>query len=351
MEVKRLWMVLLLLLTLPGPALAAARPTMTMAELAFYSGADRQQLLEEGARREGKLTFYTSGAFDSIVSPILAAFKKKYPFVTVDMWRGTSPEVASRTMEEAKAGRNMVDVIEGTQVAMIVLQRVGLVQPFASPQFAQIEEEAKTTVPGGVVAVAYRSSGIGFGYNTKLVSKDQLPKTYEDLLNPKWKGKLAIAGSNTGAGWLGAVKNSGGEELLKKIAAQNYPVQMVSAMALVQIVATGEYAASPTLIDANVYVTKLKGAPMDWTPLEPVRVNIGQIAIAKKAQNPYAAMLFTDFQISKEVGEILRVRSYDSFRRDVAPVGQRYKKYFGVDTAEEIVAEEALFKKLFISKQ
>jgi iron(III) transport system substrate-binding protein len=200
---------------------------------------------------------------------------------------------------------------------MIVLQRVGIVQPFFSPQFAQIEDEAKTTVPGGVVAVAYRSSGIGFGYNTKLVSKDQLPKTYQDLLNPNWKGKLAIVGSNTGAGWMGAIYHSYGEELLKKIAAQNYPVQMVSAMALAQIVATGEYAASPTLIDANVYVYKLKGAPVDWHPIEPVRVNIGQIAVAKNAQNPYAALLFTDFQISKDVGEIIRVRSYDSFRRDV----------------------------------
>jgi len=331
--------------------MAAVRQNMTMAELAFYTGSDRQQILEEGARKEGKLTFYTSGSFDTIVSPILAAFRKKYPFIIVDMWRGTSPEVASRAIQEAQAGRYMVDVIEGTQVAMIVLQRVGLVQPFTSPQFTQIEDEAKTAVSGGVVAVAYRSSGIGFGYNTKLISKDQLPKTYEDLLNPKWQGKLAIAGSNTGAGWLGAIyHSSGGEELLKKIAAQNHPVQMVSAMALVQIVATGEYAASPTLIDANVFVTKLKGAPVDWTPLEPVRVNIGQIAIAKKAQNPYAALLFTDFQIGKEVGEILRVRSYDSFRKDVAPVGQRYKKYFGADTAEEIVAEEALFKKLFITK-
>jgi len=349
MNVKRLW-IFLLLLTLPGPCLAAARPTMKMAELAFYTGADRQQILEEGARREGKLTFYTSGSSD-LVSPILEAFQKKYPFIKVDMWRGSGSDVASRPLEEAKAGRDIVDVIEGTQVTMIVLQRMGLVQPFVSPHFAQIEDEAKTTVSGSVVAVAYRSSGIGFGYNTKLVSKDQLPKTYEDLLNPKWNGKLAIAGTDTGIGWMGAIKHSsGGEELLKKIAAQNYPVQMISAVALVQIIATGEYAASPTLIDANVYMSKLKGAPVDWAPLEPVRVNLGKIVVAKKAQNPYAAMLFTDFEISKDVGEIIHVRSYGSFRKDVPPVGQRYKKYFGADTTEEIMAEEAMFKRLFITK-
>ena len=245
----------------------------------------------------------------------------------------------------------MVDVMEGTQVAMIVLQRVGILQPFFSPNFTQIEDEAKTPAAGGgVLAVAYRSSGIGFGYNTKLLSKDDLPKTYHDLTDPKWKGKLAIAGSNTGVGWMGAVYRNHGVDLLKKIAAQNFPVQMVSAMALVQIVATGEYAGSPTLTDANVHEAKLRGAPMAWIPLEPVFAQLGQIAVAKYAPNPHAALLFADFQISREVGEILRVRSYDSFRKDVAPVGQRYKKYFGVDTAEAVVEEEVMFKKIFLSK-
>ncbi len=80
-------------------------------------------------------------------------------------------------------------------------------QPFLSPNLAQIEDEAKTNATsGGVLAVAFRSSGIGFGYNTKMLSKDQAPKTYQDLIDPKWKGMLAIVGGGgTGSGWMSAI--------------------------------------------------------------------------------------------------------------------------------------------------
>ena len=98
---NRLYVVVLLVVavTVPGYCLAAISKPVTMVELSLYNGDYRQRILEEGAKKEGKLTFYTSGSFETIVSPILEAFKKKYPFIKVDMWRGTSPEVASRAME------------------------------------------------------------------------------------------------------------------------------------------------------------------------------------------------------------------------------------------------------------
>jgi len=352
MKMKRLYVVLFLVLgmTMPGYCLTAAKKPGTMAELAMYRDADRQQILEEGARKEGKLMFYTTGSFQTFVGPIIEAFKKKYPFIKVDVWRTSNAPLMSRATEEFKAGKHTMDVVEGTQSTMVVMQQVGIVQPFISPNLAQIEDEAKTNATGGgALAVAFRSSGIGFGYNTKMLSKDQLPKTYQDLLDPKWRGKLAIAGS-TGVNWLSAIYRNLGEDLLKKIAAQNFPVQMVSAVALVEIVAAGEYVASPTLIDATVYVSKLKGATVAWVPLEPVRVLTGQIAVAKHAPNPHAALLFADFEISKEGGEILRGLGYGSFREDVAPVGQHYKKYFGIDTMEAVREEQDLFNKLFLKK-
>lgn len=336
---------------LPGAAVSAPKKPMTPAELFLYKGADRQHILEEGAKKEGKLTFYTSGILKQAVNPVVAAFEKKYPFIKVEVWRASSGPLISRASEEYKSKRYLMDVMEGTQTNMLFLQEVGVVASYYSPNFASLEEEALTPGPGGgSYATAFRSSGIGFGYNTKMITKDQLPKTYQDLADPKWKGKLAIAGSDTGVNWASAVNASAGEEVLKKIAKQNFPVHMVSAQAMLDMIANGEYAGSPSIFDSHVVGMKKKGAPVAWVPLEPVRVNLGQLAIAKNAPHPHAALLFADFETSRESAEIHRTVGYDNFRKDVPPLEQRYKKYFGKDTVEAATAEHEIFNRLFVKK-
>jgi len=334
-----------------GHCLAAGNKPSTVAELALYKGADRQKILEEGAKKEGRLTFYTSGTME-VINAAIAAFKKKYPFIKdVNMWRASSAPLMSRATEEFKSGKHMMDVMEGTQSNMLVLQKVGIVQPFILPQFAQMEEEAMTSAPGGgVFAVAFRVSGIGFGYNTKLISKDQLPKTYQDLLDPKWKGKVAIAGSDAGVNWVSAIYRNHGMDLLKKIADQDFPVHMIAGQAMIDLIISGEVPVSATIYDSNAYAAKQKGAPVGWVPLEPVRVNVGQIAIAKNAPNPHTALLFADFEISKENAEIYRKGGYGNFRTDFADMEKRYKKYYGEDTVESIREEHDLFQKLFLKK-
>jgi hypothetical protein len=159
---------LAVMMIFPGQALSAAKKPATMAELAMYKGADRQQILEEGAKKEGALTFYTSGILKQAVNPVVEAFQKKYPFIKVDIWRASITELVSRSSEEFKAGRQLFDAMEGTQTNMLVLHKLGIVQPFLSPNLAQIEDEAKTNATGGgVLAVGFRSSGVGFGYNTR----------------------------------------------------------------------------------------------------------------------------------------------------------------------------------------
>jgi len=344
---SHLVLVLAILSSLPCPILAAAKKPVTLAELALYKGTDRQQILEEGARKEGKVTLYTSGT--QAVNPVTEAFEKKYSFIKVDSWRASSAPLISRTVEEFRSGRYAFDVMEGTQSNMMVLQELGIVQAFYVPNLIFMEEEGMTPAPGGgVYAVALRSHGVGFGYNTKLVSKAQLPRTYQDLLDPRWKGKLAVAASDTGPNWAGTIYHKYGEELLRKIAAQDFTIHTVSALTLLDMIVNGEYPASPTIFDSAVFGRKQKGAPVAWVPLEPVRVNVGQVALAKHAPHPYAALLFADFKISKESAVIHRGLGYDNFRKDVLPIEQRYKKYFGQDTIEEVKEEHDLFNRLFM---
>lgn len=331
-------------------AFSAPKKPATMAELALYKGQDRLQILEEGARKEGKLTFYTAGALQA-VRPVVDAFERKYPFLKVEVWRMSGGPMISRAIEEYKTGKYLVDAIEGTQNIMFVAQESGIVQPFYSPNLTQIDEEAITSASGnGASAVAFRLSGVGVGYNTKLISADQLPKTYQELLDPKWKRKMVIGGGDTGVNWVALLYHTFGEEFLKKIVKQEFVMQMVTSTALLDLIVSGEYALSPVIIDSHVFAKQKSGAPVAWVPLEPVRVNLGQLALAKHAPHFHAALLFADFELSKASGEIQQSTGYDSFRKDLPPLGQHYKKFFGNPSAAGIKEEYDIYNRLFITK-
>ncbi len=192
-----------IVLLLAASVFGAQKKPTTAAELALYTGPDRQQLLEEGARKEGKLVFYTVGIINQAVRPVVDAFQKKYPFIKVDIWRAGSNDLLPRLLEEYRAGKHQCDVIEATQLLSILMYKQGMIQPFTSPALKSVQEDAIIKAPGqGAYEVAFRENGLGLGYNTKLISKAQVPKTYQDLLDPKWKGKSGIAGSETGIyGW------------------------------------------------------------------------------------------------------------------------------------------------------
>lgn len=333
---------------LPDCGFTAAKKPSTLAELALYKGADRQQILEEGAKQERALTFYTSGTESQ---RIVDAFEKKYPFIRVERWRSSIAEQISKTVEEFKSGKHLFDAMESTQTSMTVLQEMGIAQPFYSPNFLQLEEEALTRAPGGgAFAAAFRLLGIGFAYNTKLLKKELAPKTYQDLLDPKWKGKLAIVGTDSGVSWAACIYRAYGEDLLKKIAKQEFTIHMVSALALLDQIINGEYFGSPTITDAQVFTRRQKGAPVAWLPLEPVRVNVGQIALAKHAPHPHAALLFADFELSTESAEIHRNLGYSSLRKDIPATEVRYKKLFGEVSMERIKEEHEVFNRLFLKK-
>ena len=330
-----------------GIATAATTKPPTVAELALYKGADRQQILEEGAKKEGKLTFYSSLTW---ARQLADAFQKKYPYIKVDVWRASSENIMPRLLEEHKAGKYVADVVEITQVAGIVMEQLAVLQPFFSPNLAYVDEGAITRTPSGdVLRAAFRASGIGLGYNTKLITRDQVPKTYRDLLDPKWKGKMAITGTDTGLYMMEASLDTFGEDFVKQLAKQEFDVHMVSARALLDMIINGEYAMSPSIFDAHVIESKKKGAPVDWMPLEPVHVNLGQIVLPKTRPHPYASMLFIDFELSKEAAELYKSAGYNSTRKDV-PALIPYKKHYGAESLKDVKETQALFNKLFMKK-
>jgi iron(III) transport system substrate-binding protein len=323
----------------------------TGAELALYKGSDRQQLLEAGAKEEGKLTFYTSVILNPAGRALVAAFEKRYPFIKVNIWRSGSRGIITRLTEEYRARQPKCDVVESSQTVHMMIKKIGIAQPYDSPNVASFVKEALTQAPGGgLYSVAVRGSGISLGYNANLIGKDEkLPQTYEDLLDLKWKGRMAIAGSNTGVNWMAAMLSSYGEDLVRRIAQQKHDVHMISGRAILDLVIAGEYALSPTVFDTQAGQAKGSGASIEWIPLEPVPFNLGQVALPKKAPNPHAAMLFVDFLLTRKSAEIYKSAGFNIFHKGFTG-GKPYKKYFGAETLDEVKRNSELFKKLFLKK-
>ncbi len=286
----------------PAPA---AQPSgsvkqLSVAELAAYQGADRQKLLEEGARKEGTVTWYTSLAGD-IVDRHAEAFKAKYPFLKVEIFRGAENELVTKATQETSAGQPSFDVIESQISAIKLLFDAKLMAPYFSPNVGVPEDFKTKTAAGLYESATDRVSLISFGYNTTLIPDSAVPKKLEDLMNPAFSGKLQVTGTTTGQRWVGMVLNQMGEEKGKQWLAQfatqqKVKVQQVSGQALLDLIAKGEVPASPTIFKDHVDLAAVqKKAPVKWVPLEPAVGNTGQVGMALKAPHPYAALLYIDY--------------------------------------------------------
>ena len=296
----------------PGGA-ARAQDAEDVARIAQYQGEDRSKMLEDGARAEGELLIYSTG---TQVQPLIDAFQQKYPFIKVQLYKAGSAEVGRKVYEEYQAGHYVVDGFELASHGLVVPREVGALAPFYSPEAANYPDAAKER---GGHWIVVRESYTGLGFNTDLIKPEDAPKTYDDLLDPKWKGKLAMSGTlATVTNWVGMLELTKGDEFVQKLGAQDIRVYDVSGRALANLMISGEVAISPTIYDSHVAESVGKGAPLEWRALGPVPVTATAVAIAARAPHPHAMMLFTDFLLSKEAQEIYGSIGYASARTDMA---------------------------------
>lgn len=340
-------------LAFAGSVAAAGKPT-TVAELALYRGPDRQKILVDGAKKEGKLTFYTSNTW---MRKIAEAFGKKYPFIKVAVWRSGSKKLLKRVSEEYSARRFIADVVEASFEGIAPLHRAGVLQEHYSPEMVHYGDHVKRTGKKGVYFWADRELYISLGFNTKIIPPDKAPKKIEDLLDPKWKGKMSIAGTNTGIRWVGILLGEMGREYLDKLGRQQIRTQNISGAALAGLVVSGEVPLSPTIYNSNIFTAKKKGAPVEWRPLEPVITSVGYSGLPGNAPNPHSALLFLDYLHSKE-GALVGIKGgLASPRGDMGSLEQKFKKvylenkYSVEDLAKNFPKWEKLMRRLFSGKR
>jgi iron(III) transport system substrate-binding protein len=318
-----------------------ARAQGVSADVALYAGADRMQRLIEGAKKEGVVSLYASAPPDDLAG-LTNAFSKKYD-IKVRLWRSSSENVLQRGVAEARAGRFEADVFETNGTEMEFLQREKILQEVKSPLIADI-------APAAVLPhrewIGTRVNAFVAAYNTKLVRKDELPKSYADLADPRWKGRLGIEANDFD--WFAAVMKALGEEqglkLFRDIAERNGLSMRKGHTLLANLVISGEVPFALTVYQYKAEQLKNSGAPIDWLALSPTMARLQGIGLSRRAPHPHAAVLFIDFMLS-EGQDILA-------KRDFSPTNQRLKsalaglplKMMDADTSQD---EGDKWQKLF----
>ena len=277
------------------------------ASLLRYEGADRLQKALPAAKKEGSLALYTSFA-EKDLPPLLGAFEKRYG-IKVKVWRSASEKVLQRAVVETGAGRHDFDVVHTSALEMEAMVREKVLQPVAPAHGVELLAGAQRPHRGWTAT--YLSFWVQ-AYNTNLVRKEDLPRTYQDLLDPKWKGKLGIEARVPE--WYATIAMDMGEEkgikFFRDLVAKNGISVRGGHTLLNNLVIAGDVPLALTMYQYITEGAKRKGAPVDWFVLEPVVGRMSGVGIARNVQHPNAALLFYEFMLSTEAQQLLLELDY-----------------------------------------
>jgi iron(III) transport system substrate-binding protein len=263
---------------------------------ALYQGSDRQERLVAAAQKEGEVYIYHATPLEDL-SPITDAFTKKYG-IKVKLWRSGSEAILQRVVTEARGGRFDADVVQSPAPQMEALHREQLLQAIKSPVQNDLIPDA---VPAHKEWAGAFVNVFVAAYYTPKIKKADLPKSYDDLLDPKWKGMLGIEADNSP--WLATVIDKlgaqKGQKLFNDIGATNGMSLRKGHTLLANLIASGEVPLGLTAPLYKVKQLKDKGAPIDWFVLQPFIGQFSSVGVLKKAPHPNAAILFYDFLLSE----------------------------------------------------
>ena len=258
------------------------------------------QALIDAAKKEGEVTWYTTSIVDQFVRPAAQAFEKKYG-IKVNFIRSNAIEIELRVSNEAKAGRIQADLVDGTTTS-ITLKKMNLVEKWTP----NVDLPERYKDPEGYW-MASQEYVLMPGYNTDMIPKGTEPKTFEDLLNPKFKGKMVwntTPSSSAGQGFVGLVLMEMGEEkgraYLAQLAKQDIAGMKAAARQVLDQVVAGEYAIALQIFHNHTTISQARGAPVYFLKVEPGLGVVLPMSVLKNAPHPNAGKLLFDFILSEE---------------------------------------------------
>ena len=333
--------------------LAAAGVAVALALGANVSCAADAALIA-AAKREGSVVWYTSLIIDQLVRPAVDAFEKEYG-VKVQYVRSDQTEIVLRLVNEAKAGGVKADVFDGIG-NVPALKREGLVLKWL-PDIAKDMPPQYSDAEGYWIATNFFAMTPGF--NTDLVPRGTEPRTMRDLLDPKWKGKMAWSSNPTATsapGFIGVALTEMGEtegmNYLRQLSQQKISSAKVSARQILDQVIAGEYSIALQIFNNHPGISAAKGAPVDWIPMAPGLSVLQVTGVTKDGPHPNAGKLLVDFLLSDKGQTIFREADYLPVSSHVAPKdpslkpdGTRFRALFL--TSEQLDAVMPKWVKVF----
>jgi iron(III) transport system substrate-binding protein len=310
--------------------------------------------LMEGAKKEGgKVVVY-----GSLESGTVDAIKKAFEVrtgLTLEYWRASATKVMDRALSEYRAGRPLYDVVLTNAAPMEIMKKEGIFAKYESPLHAEFPKEIVDK--DGILGPAYRSNVVSILINTKMVKLEEAPKTLEDLLNPKWKGKLAMPDPTqhtTTTSWLANLEHVlGGKESAGKFIralGATKPFLVESFIPSAQAVVRGE---RPLAISYVKYVLIYgrDGAPIDYVRLPKLLGEGHHVALAAKAPHPNAGKVFIDYFLDGESMRTMAEMGEFVTRKGVYPPIRDAAKLKWIDmsemTKEEFAVKKEEYKKIF----
>ena len=293
--------------------------------------------LVEGAKKEGKMVFYSSLNVEDN-NGLLKRFEEKYPFIKTELNRLTADRLLIRFQSEARAKKPIADVIMNGGARTYITKKEGLLMKYVSPESKFYGTGFKD--PDGYWTDAYLNAHV-LVYNTRMLKPAEVPLTHADLLKPQWSGKFVMV-SKAYEWFLKIIKLQGeakGMEFFKRLAAQK-PGFRIGSSQIADLVAAGEHPLGINTYSTNIEDLKAKGAPVEWVGLDPVVATLHPIAVSAAAPHPNAAKLFVDFVLSREGMLLLRGFKRIPSRLDVEPMVARLTKGIKFYPSEPELAEE-----------
>ena len=292
--------------------------------------------LYEAAKKEGEVVWYTSLIVNQAVRPLVDAFNKKHPGVTVKYARGDSGPNAIKVINEARAGKVEGDVFDGIATTPPLL-KAGLVEKFAPSAAHKYPLSLRDPDGRWNALVLYFLTP---GANTDFVDKDEI-KTAQDLLNPKWRGKIAWGNEQSSGSpvYVGAALQTMGEDkgmaFLRALAKQDIVNVDATNRAILDQVILGQYAIALSIFNHHAVLSAAKGAPVKWLKVEPIPAPFHSIGLVKNAPHPNAGKLLIDFLLSEEgqrtfanVGYLPAMPSVPAQSPEVKPEGGGFTATF-----------------------
>jgi iron(III) transport system substrate-binding protein len=286
--------------------------------------AEREKKLADGAKREGEMLWYTNSGVEN-ANRYIQAFKKKYPFINATFWRSKTRQVTQRIVSEANAGRHLVDVIKPSTDLLPALLEKNLIGRYDTPVRAIYPAHGKSAYYTNM-NYAFRV----FAFNPRKVNRKDAPKSWDDLLQPRWKGEILFDESSLEE--VMALLMVWGRErtvnYFTKLSQQQLLIR-IGRDTTTQMMMAGEAPLAVTTYAYNNEGLRAQDAPVDWVGEDLIPALIYPLTLARHAPHPYSAALFYDFLISEEGQRLIAKEGRVVAHPKVEPIYSRMKELQG----------------------